>query len=552
MILFYVFILTLITTFFLMPLIMKAAVRLNLVDKPGARKVHLKEIPRIGGLAIVIAFIFVTLVFYTQSDVIRGILVGGLIVAFVGLLDDFSNISPYTKFAGQILAALVGMLISGVHIHQVDLLGMMKIDLGFFAYPITVIWIVGITNAINLIDGLDGLAAGISTIIFIFMGLIGYYQNDYSLMFISVAMVGGCLGFLKYNAHPAQVFLGDVGSLFLGYILSMISLLGSFKSAAVMTLALPLTILGLPILDTAWAFTRRIISGKSPFSADRSHIHHRLMDMGLGHGFTVMFMYGITIFLGLIALFSVYQYEIKEYSLLIILGLMIFSGIKLIGFVRQRPVLKTYLKNNLKRPPFMIILRRRISLALPLVIRNLMLGALLLNLVILSITTVQIALMGLVLLASLIFIYFSSKKQTYEQFMMFVLYFCGVYFIYVAEQVIDPIFWGPISAEIFSNVLFSVIGLLILTNILLKRLSGNFLSHPFEFFIFIFVLSLNLLPPKIVMQYHLAAVSVKSVIFFLGYRLLLEYHIERSRRLVYGTMIILAFIVSYSILSAVW
>lgn len=545
--LFYVFVLSLITTFFILPLVMKVAVRLNLVDKPGVRKVHQQEIPRIGGLAILISFIFVSLIFYTQSDVIRGILVGGIIVSFVGLLDDYSSISPYTKFTGQIVAAVVAMVISGLTINSIDFFGLFKLQLGYFSFPITVLWIVGITNAINLIDGLDGLAAGISTIIFLFMALIGYNQNSYPLMFISITMMGACLGFLKYNSHPAQVFLGDVGSLLLGFVLSMISLLGSFKVAAVMTLALPLTILGLPILDTVWAFTRRIIAGKSPFSPDRSHIHHRLMDLGLGHGFTVLFMYGITIFLGLIALLTVYQYEVKDYSLIIILLLMLYSGIKLVGFVRQQPILKNIVKKNIEFPKSLTTLRNRVSSALPLIIRNLMLAAMLINIVILSNTSIELIGMGVVLFVGLSYLYFSRNKDVYEQFLMFVLYFCGVYIIYVAEQIIDPIYWGQISAEIFSNILFATIGGLILINILFKQLKGNFLSHPFEFFILIFVLSMNLLPSKMVMQYHLAAVSIKSIIFFLGYRLLLEYNIERSRRLVYATLLVLGFIIIYSL-----
>ncbi len=540
MIYFYIFILSLATSFFLMPFIMKLAYRFQLVDKPGLRKVHQKDIPRVGGVAIIIAFLLSNLIFSQNSEIVRGILVGGLIVAFVGLMDDFSSISPYTKFAGQIVAAVIGILISGLIIHKIDIFGWYFIKLGWFAFPFTVIWIVGITNAINLIDGLDGLAAGVATIILFFLGLIGYLQGSFELMFICVALIGACLGFLKYNSHPAQVFLGDVGSLFLGYVLAMVSLIGSIKSAAVMTLALPITILGLPILDTAWAFFRRLIQGKSPFSPDKGHIHHRLMNLGLGHDMTVLFMYGITVFLGLTALLSVYKYEIKEVSLLIIGIMMTFAAFKLAAFIRNKPTLKSMIKSPFKKTPFLIILRRRVSLALPLVIRNLILLSLFINIVIFVRVEIELAFIGLILILSLLYLQISAKREFYEQFMMFFLFFCGVFIIFTAEQKIDPVFWFGISAEVFSNVLFSVIGALILFNILLKRLSGNFLSSPFEFFILIFVISLNLLPPEKVMEYHLAAVSVKSTILFLGYRLLLEYHIEKSRRLIYATTLIIA------------
>jgi len=549
---FYSFVLALATSFFLMPAVIRLANKLNLVDKPGERKVHTQIIPRIGGVAVVTSFVFAILLFGSdksllpQANILKGITIGALIVGMVGLLDDYSSLNPYVKFFGQIVAGSVALLISGLSITQIDVFGLFKLDLGIFSVPFTLLWIIGITNSINLMDGLDGLAAGIVSIALFFIGLIGYLQGSYILLFISVTLIGSTLGFLKYNAHPAQVFMGDVGSYFLGFVISMLTLIGSFKSATVMAIALPLTILGLPILDTAWAFTRRILKGKNPFSPDKLHIHHRLMGLGLGHGLTVMFMYGIASILGIIAVLSVYQYKFRELSLLMVSVFMVFAAFKLVTFVRQQPTLKALFKTRVRPVPASLMFFLRMTLFLPLVIRNLIIVALLLNVLILTSTSLEGIIIGIILIAGLIYLYLTSKREWYEQFMMFILFLSGTFIIFTAEQVIDPVFFGTISAEIFSNILYTVIGILIFANIVIKRLSGNFLSNPFEFFILLFVVSLNLMPPDMAVKYHLAAVSIKSIILFLGYRLLLEYHLQRSRRIVYATFLVIVFTISYS------
>lgn len=545
---FYSFVLALATSFFLMPFVIKLATRLNLIDKPGERKVHTQAVPRVGGIAVVISFIFAILLLGpSSSPVLKGIATGAIIVAMVGLLDDYSSLNPYVKFFGQIVAGSVALAISGLSISQIDILGFFKIDLGWASYPFTLVWIIGITNAVNLMDGLDGLAAGIVSIALFFLGLIGFLQGHLILLFISATLLGSTLGFLKYNAHPASVFMGDVGSYFLGFILSMLTLIGSFKSAAVMALALPITILGLPILDTAWAFSRRILSGKNPFSPDKLHIHHRLMSLGLGHGLTVMFMYGIATFLGMIAVLSVYQYKFKDISLLVVGVSMVFAAFKLVTYVRNRPTLKTLFKKKFSPIPVSVFFSLRLTLFLPLIIRNLIIVALFLNILVLTHTTIEGIIIGTILVLGLLYLYLTSKTVWYEQFMMFVLFLSGAFIIFTAEQVIDPVFFGTISAEVFSNVLYSIIGFLILFNIVVKQLSGNFLSNPFEFFILLFVISLNILPPTVVQEFHLAAVSIKSIILFLGYRLLLEYHLQRSRRIVYVSFGVILFTIGYSI-----
>lgn len=545
---FYTAILALATSFLLMPLVIRLAERLNLVDKPGERKVHTTNIPRIGGVAVVAAFILPVLLFAPMSPVMKGILSGAIIVAIVGLLDDILQLNAYAKFAGQAVAAGIGMAMSGLVINEIDVFGIFKLDLGYFAYPFTLVWIVGITNAINLMDGLDGLAAGIVAIALFFLGLIGFLTNQYLILFISATLFGALLGFLKYNSHPAQVFMGDVGSLFLGFLVAMLTLIGSVRSAAVMTLALPLTILALPILDTAWAFTRRILKGTNPFSPDKKHIHHRLMNMGLGHGLTVMFMYGVATLLGILGVFSVYQYEFRDISLFIVAAGMVAAALKLITFIRRRPTLKHLFTKKVKPVPAGIMWLLRVTLLLPLIIRNLIIVALLLNVVLLVYTPVEGIIIGIILFAGILYLYLTHQTDTYEQFLLFFLFLAGVFIIFSSEQMIDPvILFGNFSAEVFSNVLFSVIGVLIILNILVKQISGNFLSNPLEYFILLIVVCLNLLPPDLTMEYHLAAVSIKSIILFLGYRLLLEYHMQRSRRLIYVTLLVIAFTVGYSL-----
>lgn len=282
------------------PIVRIVAIKIGAVDEPrGERHKHKRVVATAGGIAIFYSFLITVLCFLNISHAIRGLLIGGIIITALGLIDDISGIKYYIKFIVQILVALL-VVYHGIKIEKLNIpfIGMQLI-FGDYATPVTVLWIVAITNSINLLDGLDGLAAGISTISAITLVVTAILMSDPVIAILAVILAGAGSGFLPFNKYPAKMFLGDTGSTFLGFNLACISIMGLFKLYAVMSFSVPLLILCLPLLDTTIAFTRRILKGKSPFKADRGHIHHKLVDKGLSQKMAVFTLYTISALLSL-------------------------------------------------------------------------------------------------------------------------------------------------------------------------------------------------------------------------------------------------------------
>lgn len=278
------------------------AFRIGAVDVPlDDRRMHTKPIPRIGGLAIFLSFLLSTMLFCEFSPELASIWVGGGIIVVLGVLDDIYRLQAGLKFVVQTLSAVFAVM-NGCVIDHINI-GGEYIMLGTFSYPLTVLWIVGLTNAINFIDGLDGLACGVSLISSISLFFVLILQGGGAYAVITAILAGACLGFLPFNSNPARIFMGDTGALFLGYALAVISVQGVFKLHAVLSFIVPLTVFAFPILDAAFAIVRRLLAGKSPFAADRGHLHHRLVDMGFTQKESVNILYAICGILGLVAVF---------------------------------------------------------------------------------------------------------------------------------------------------------------------------------------------------------------------------------------------------------
>ena len=265
---------------------------------------HKVPIPRMGGLAIFLGFIISVLLFVEVDDQMKGILLGSVIIVVMGIIDDITPLRVSLKFVIQILAALIPVYY-GVQITCISNPNLFSDNpywnFGWLSIPITVIWIVGLTNAVNLIDRLDGLAIGVSSISALTMLAIAILVAEPQVAVIMAALVGACIGFMPYNMNPAKIFMGDTGSTFLGYILACITIQGLFKFYAVISFVVPFLILGLPIFDTMFAIIRRISHGQNPMAPDRSHVHHRLIDMGLNQKQAVAVLYVISAILGLSA-----------------------------------------------------------------------------------------------------------------------------------------------------------------------------------------------------------------------------------------------------------
>ena len=281
----------------IIPIIKKIAFHVNALDIPNERKVHKKPMPRLGGLGIYAGFLLGYMLFAEHTYMMNSILIGSFILVITGMIDDIKPLRPYPKLIGQIISTLVVVLYGNVLLKDVSFFGF-YLDFEVFAYPITILFILGCINCMNLIDGLDGLAGGISSIFFLTIGIIAFSHSkiglDYSLaLSITFVMLGSTSGFLIHNFYPAKIFMGDSGSMFLGYIMAIITILG-FKSVMMSSIIIPLFILVVPILDTLFAIIRRKLKGEKVTMPDKNHIHHQLLKRNYSVRTAVLIIYLIT------------------------------------------------------------------------------------------------------------------------------------------------------------------------------------------------------------------------------------------------------------------
>ncbi|MDM5190786.1 MraY family glycosyltransferase [Bacillus sp. DX4.1] len=338
-----------ITVLVITPFVIKLAFKIGATDKPNARKVHQKIMPRLGGLAIFIGVAVGYFISGLYEQRMMSISVGAIIIVIIGILDDMYELSAKVKFSGQLLvAALIvksGLLVQVLYI---PILG--ETELGILAYPITVFWIVGITNAINLIDGLDGLSAGISSIVLATLAYMAVTSpigtGAVIILPLALIILASTIGFLFYNFHPAKIFMGDTGALFLGYCISVISLLGLYKSVTLFSFIVPIIILGVPVFDTTFAIIRRVVNKKPISAPDKSHLHHRLLAMGFSHRMTVLIIYAFGIFFSVNAI--IFSSATLWLSIILLFVLIFFTELvaEVIGLVhdRYKPIIAFYKK----------------------------------------------------------------------------------------------------------------------------------------------------------------------------------------------------------------
>lgn len=327
--------------YFITPRVKELAIKAGALDAPDARKVHTIPTPRMGGLAIYFGFILAVLSSMHINHEIMGLLLGGTVILAVGVIDDIKQLSAKTKLLGQIVAAAV-LILFDIRIEWLTNPFGDMIYVNYLSIPLTILWVVGLTNTVNLIDGLDGLAAGVSTIASVTILLVALQQNFWTVAILTAALAGSALGFLQHNFNPAKIFMGDTGSMFLGYMLAAVSILGTVKSAATIALVVPIVALGLPIMDTAFAIIRRYMSGRPIFKPDKGHLHHRLLAMGLTQKQAVLLMYVISGCLGVsaIALTEVSgQYAV--FILLAIIAAALFGARKIGVLSNNDGVLKS-------------------------------------------------------------------------------------------------------------------------------------------------------------------------------------------------------------------
>lgn len=348
------FICALVIALIVTPLIKRLAFLIGAIDKPNERKVHTRIMPRLGGLAIYLAFAAGIFIVYPaisgiDTKLVWGLMLGGTIIVITGALDDRFDLSPRWKLLGQIAAAVAvmsfGLDIEMVHLPFVET----EVSLGWLSYPITLLWIVGISNAINLIDGLDGLASGVSGIATASILVLSLMMGNITVALLCSVLLGAIIGFMFFNFYPAKIFMGDSGALFLGFSLATLSIL-EFKQAALVTFIVPIFILGVPLSDTFFAIIRRWVNKKPISVADKNHLHHCLLRLGFSHRTTVLIIYALAAFFGVTAIVLSHAGIWVTIIVTALVLFMITVGAEAIGIInrRRKPILSMLRKIGLK------------------------------------------------------------------------------------------------------------------------------------------------------------------------------------------------------------
>lgn len=333
------------------PFVRKLAFTLGAVDKPNKRRVNKKAIPTIGGLGIFISVNISMMLFLRYNfptHMLFTIFLAECVIIVTGIIDDIKELNPRQKMLGLLIAALIVYYLAGIRMDSLTLPFIGKINFGWLSMPITVFWILAITNAVNLIDGLDGLATGVSFIALCTMGVIAYFFLNIQNPSISISifvLAAALLGFLPYNFHPARIFLGDTGALFIGFMISVMSLQG-LKNVTFITLLIPVIILGVPVTDTVYAIIRRLLNKQPISQADKHHLHHQLLQLGFTVPQTVFAIYGIALIFSFISL----MYPLSSFAASIFLTISALLGLELfieaIGLLgeNRRPLLNAIRK----------------------------------------------------------------------------------------------------------------------------------------------------------------------------------------------------------------
>ena len=507
---------SIIVTIALMPYARELACRLHSVDRPAQRKIHDRIMPKCGGMAMMIGAMVPILLWAPMTPFTKGLLIGTLIIVCFGVADDIKDLKPYHKLVGQLMGAMVAIFVGGVKISDLGHFlpaGMLLSD--WVAVPLTAIVIVGVTNATNLSDGLDGLAGGIALLIFLCIAYLGISQNDWMVTMVAIAVGGAVLGFLRFNSHPAQLFMGDAGSQLLGFVAILLSIKLT-QASEQLSVILPLIILGLPILDTLTVMTKRLIKGRSPFAADRTHFHHQLIAIGLYHTEAVLTIY---IAQSLLILFAIVYHQANDWYFLI--GYGCFS-ILVVGsfFIFEKR------KYRINRDRFLNKIKKRLQ---PLKDRG--------QAIKIAFRVVKFGVPALLLFNALFptpggehYIYFSGgfvivlalawlvNKAFLDKIVKIGLYLLTPFIIYRCDQGLYA-YMGTTFIVAY-HFLYLILLVAVFLTMKLTRRANGFKSSTLDFLVIFVILLIPNLPDKAVTGYHLGLVAVKTVILFYSYEVL--------------------------------
>jgi UDP-GlcNAc:undecaprenyl-phosphate GlcNAc-1-phosphate transferase len=511
--------LSVLITIVLIPLFTTMAMRYQLVDVPNERKVHQQPIPRMGGVAMALGA-FIPIIYWNYADrFVQAYLAGGCLLVLFGAIDDFHELSPGIKFSGQIIASLIAILYGGIKIQNLGMLAPDNFLLPeWIAIPLTVLAIVGVTNAINLSDGLDGLAGGICLLIFAGIGYLAYLDDNIIIGLIALALAGVIFGFLRFNTHPASIFMGDAGSQFLGFSAITLSLALTQGHPTALSPVLPLILLGFPVLDTLTVMVTRIARGRSPFSADKNHFHHNLMEFGFLHPESVIIIYVFQTVLLLAAVM------LRFYSdWLLLAGYLLFSTLILIGFsiaARTERKLKRFDFLDLKISGRLRLLKREGTIIRPS-FRVFEFGIPLLLFITCLAAGSRPTYISVVcaILTCLVLLTWCFRKKSLEMSLRFALYILIPFAVYLSDDLLSGMMSAPLVH--FYNLSFGIFAILIILISKFSRRVKGFHSSPMDFLIIILALVVPNMPDQKIQEYQLGLMAAKIILLYFSYEVLL-------------------------------
>ena len=503
----------------LIPMMIRFADRYQVVDLPNPRKIHVRPVPRIGGLAMAVG-VFIPIILWTIADeFVRAFIAATSILILFGLIDDMKGLNYKTKFGGQILAALVIIFYGGLKISSLGSLlpGEMQLT-EWMKIALSLVVIVGVTNALNLADGLDGLAGGVSLLSFCCIGYLAYLDGSNTVLLITMAVAGAIFGFLRFNTHPASLFMGDTGSQLLGFT-AIVLAVKTTQGNTPLSPVLPLIILGLPVLDTLTVMVQRINQGRSPFSPDKNHFHHRLISFGLSHSEAVFVIYLIQALMILSAIFFRYYSDwllVAGYSGFCVAMLSLFAAadrkvLRLPRFPEIEKVVKGWLR-KIRESYFVIRVSFGVSkLAIPLLF--------LASCFIPARIPVYVSNTALCASVLILGVFFAGKKFL-GGCLRLVLYLTIPLVLYCIEEGRSS--WMNEQALFLYRLCFGIIALFIILTVKFSRRSKGFRMSTMDFLIIFIAVTVPNLTGQLVQLFNLGLLAVEIIVFFFGYEVLIN------------------------------
>ena len=521
----FVFLTALAVSMLLIPLLMSWAERFRIVDRPGARKIHAAPVPRIGGIAFAVGVWTTLLLWAPHDDFIRVYLLASAVILGFGIWDDRGGLDYRVKFFGQLLAAVIAVWYGGVTLQTLPFMEGTELP-GWLAMPLTVVLLVGVTNAVNLSDGLDGLAGGLSLLTFGGVAYLAYLSGSQTILLLAVAMLGGILGFLRFNTYPARIFMGDAGSQFLGFTAGVAAwMLVNVGEGLSPTPLIALLLLGLPLLDTLGVILQRVAGGRSPFLPDSNHIHHKLLKAGFFHHEAVSIIY--TLQAGMVGLAYLFEWQSDRVVLLVYaaIALPVLASFWLADRWRwRRPD-----REQSASVAVMRRLKRRWGAETPVqllgasVLLFLLLGVFVPQQVPVDFGVVAIGLFALLSSGALLF------RRATPWLVRLGLYVGGAFMIYLADQSAGSGAAAGWHMPALLNLLFGLMAVLVVVSIRLSR-NEPFQITPLDYLMVLAVLTVPNLPEVQVGGFSLGTMAAKIIVLFFAYELILSRLSQRMRQ----------------------